>query len=65
MGNTSTKSAEEVRKEISRVLEELASYSVIHSITNPKRCLYFLEYCFLGIFSIIDIQKFEYCSKVF
>jgi len=40
MGNTSTKTAEEIRKEITRVLEELASYSLIQSISNPKRYLF-------------------------
>ena len=40
MGNTSTKTAEEIRKEISRVLDELASYSLIQSISNPKRYVF-------------------------
>ena len=40
MGNTSTKTAEEIRKEITRVLEELASYSLIQSISNPKRYVF-------------------------
>ena len=46
MGNTSTKTADEVRKEIARVLQELASYSLIQSIVNPKRYLYILYYVF-------------------
>ena len=50
MGNTSTKSADEVRAEIARVLEELASYSLIHSIVNTRRYFY------------ISIKNFHYTT---